>query len=151
MPDDDNPTVEKFSRLIGPAQFIVEIGCRHAPDFAEALQPCSVLVFEPRHLETKPRGVKVIPAGIGQRTADNTRSLDFYWDEYRKPIDLLLCNEPDYARVILGGNKTIFETRYAAFVAGEEGDVGMLAMLPDFAQLAPIESYAVFHNNAFDL
>ena len=82
--------------------------------------------------------------------------LDFYWDEYQTPVDLLWCDtQGSEPRVILGGQRTLMQTRYAIFEYYETElyDRGanlrtLLSMLPDFDLIGIYGENALFRNRS---
>ena len=111
-------------------------------------------------------GAIVKPTGHMERSPEITfkekmdvqcRPLDFYWDEYQAPIDFLWCDaQGSEARVILGGQKTLMQTRYAIFeyYEVEQYERGanlrtLLCMLPEFDLVAVYgEENALFKNRS---
>ena len=86
------------------------------------------------------------------------RPLDYYWDEYQPPIDLLWVDAQGFEpRVILGGYHTLMQTRYAYFeqYEVEQYERGanlrtLWCMLPDFdlVGLYGGEENALFKNRS---
>jgi hypothetical protein len=79
------------------------------------------------------------------------RPLDFYWEEYRFPIDLLICNPKEYARIILGGRRIVFESKFVAIrrVSDTVQKQIASAMLPEFKSIQDCAEYLMFENTTF--
>ena len=80
--------------------------------------------------------------------------LDYFWDEYQLPVDFLWCDcqgaEPE---VILGGQRTLRQTRYAIFefydaeVYARQADVrGLRSFLRDFEVMGIYGENVLFKN-----
>ncbi len=82
--------------------------------------------------------------------------LDFYWDEYQLPVDLLWCDtQGSEANIILGGQRTLLQTRYAIFEYYEEelyeGGANLrtlVSMLPGFDLIGIYGENALFRNRS---
>jgi len=82
--------------------------------------------------------------------------LDYFWDEYQLPVDFIWCDvEGSENLVILGGQKTLPQTRYAIFEFYERELYHrganlrtLISMLPDFDLIAIYGDNALFKNRS---
>lgn len=80
--------------------------------------------------------------------------LDFFWDEYQPTIDFLWCDAQGAdALVILGGQRTLMQTRYATFewypeplYEGAADLRGLCTLLPHFDLIGIYGENALFKN-----
>ena len=148
---------------LGPAPFIVEVGCVLTPRLERDLPNASILCFDQRvslsDITHESKRMRHVSVRIWHRTDAievggvliQARALDHFWEEYRFPIDLLICNVPEYPNVILGGRRIVFESRYVAVresSAIAQGDI-LGAMLPDFRRASDRNGYLIYINKTF--
>ena len=151
-------TIGKFVQTkLGPTPFIVEVGCVLSPEISIANRSADVLCFDPSVTASGHKGT--IPTLMWNRTDSfghngflvQARPLDFYWEEYRFPIDLLICNPKEYARIILGGRRIIFESRFIAIRQFPDTFQQQItsAILPEFKAIPDCAEYLMFENTTF--
>lgn len=155
-------TISKLIRAkLGPTPLIVEVGCVLSPAISSDFRTAEVLCFDPgkRASEYERKNLRHIPALMWNRTDSfgkngevvQARPLDFYWEEYRFPIDLLICNPKEYARIILGGRRIVFESKFVAIrrVSDTVQKQIASAMLPEFKSIQDCAEYLMFENTTF--
>jgi hypothetical protein len=157
QPRTTHSVIEFVKHKLGPAPLVVEVGCVLSTDIGDSAN-VQVICFDPTKSGTN-KNLRFIPTLMWNRTDSygingslvQARPLDYYWEEYRFPIDLLICNPKEYARVILGGRRIIFESRYLAVrTTDSASQIGILkAMLPDFEKVAGFPGYSVHKNTTF--
>lgn len=146
---------------LGPTPLIVEVGCVLSPVISADFRTAEVLCFDPgrRASEFIRNNLRHIPALMWNRTDSfgkngevvQARPLDYYWEEYRFPINLLVCNPKEYARIILGGRRIIFESRFVAIRRVSDAVQKQIAsaMLPEFKSIPDCAEYLMFENTTF--
>lgn len=163
MEQETNEDVAIIGDGLGPAPFIVEVGCVLAPKLIVDLPNASVLCFDRRasapEIPPDSRRFRHVWVRIGHRTDAfevdgaliQVRALDHFWEEYRFPIDLLICNVPEYAKVILGGRRIVFESRFVAVRESPDAEQDCIlgAMLPDFRRASSRNGYLIYVNKTF--
>jgi hypothetical protein len=137
----------------GNLGLVVEVGSLHTPQIEKELPGAAVICFDPhadkieRNAGFRWERTRLILRRIGRSMGETAWPLDFFWDEFGGTIDLLLCNVRPFEPIILGANRTLMETRYAAFAcSGGEDQRVAVRMLPGFELRGTVDGYVLFEN-----
>ncbi len=143
--------------------FTVAISHRHesrVPDYSGGIPDCrnpskpwqqsNTIVGPKEHLQRSPE----ITYAKGQQV--QCCPLDWFYNTYLFPVDFLWCDaEGAEPLVILGGHRTLYQTRYAIFEFYERELYHrganlrtLLSMLPDFDLMAIYGDNALFKNRS---
>ena len=148
---------KEVKELLSDSPFIVQVGCRK-PDtvlaMLEAMPACHVVCFDAEHPRpiapfSDPPRLNWLPVSIAAKVSGNgkekqVRPLDYYWDEFRIPVDMILADDyDDVPGLILGGQRTFGNTRYLAF---RPGCRALTPFLPGFDLAATYCGALVYKN-----